>query len=393
MVQAARLAVLLVEDNPADARLARELLVEATDGDVDIVHCESLAAGLECLGSRAIDVALLDLSLSDAHGLDTVARMHARFPLVPIIVLSGLNDEATAVEALQNGAQDYLVKGQGDGHLILRATRYAIERKRVQLQLVAEKEKAELANRAKSDFIANMSHELRTPLNAIIGFSQLMASEAFGPAGHPNYKAYSQDIQDSGTHLLAVINDILDLSKIEAGKAELRDEPIDPGDAIRRCLRVMAERAGAAGLTLVERLDVALPPLRADERMFKQIVLNLLSNAVKFTPAGGHVEVIAGFGDDGSLVVEVKDTGIGIAPGDIAKAMIPFVQIDSALNRKYPGTGLGLSLAKSLVELHGGSFELVSEVAVGTSAIVRLPAARLGGAEQVGRTMVQATRP
>jgi signal transduction histidine kinase len=336
---------------------------------------------------------LLDLSLSDAYGLDTVARMHARFPLVPIIVLSGLDDEATAVEALQNGAQDYLVKGQGDGHLILRATRYAIERKRAQLQLVAEKEKAELANRAKSDFIANMSHELRTPLNAIIGFSQLMASEAFGPAGHPNYKAYSQDIQDSGTHLLAVINDILDLSKIEAGKAELHDEPIDPGDAIRRCLRVMAERAAAAGLTLVERLDAALPPLRADERMFKQIVLNLLSNAVKFTPTGGHVEVSTGFGDDGSFVFEVKDTGIGIAAGDIAKAVIPFVQIDSALNRKYPGTGLGLSLTKSLVELHGGSFELVSEIGVGTSAIVRLPAARLGGAEPVDQAALQAASP
>jgi signal transduction histidine kinase len=380
MAQDARLAVLLVEDNPADARLTRELLVEATDGAVDILHCESLAAGLDCLASRAVDVALLDLSLSDAYGLDTVARLHERFPLVPIIVLSGLDDEATAVEALQNGAQDYLVKGQGDGHLILRATRYAIERKRVQLQLVAEKEKAELANRAKSDFIANMSHELRTPLNAIIGFSQLMASEVFGPAGHPNYKAYSQDIQDSGVHLLAVINDILDLSKIEAGKAELHEEPVDPCDGIRRCLRVVAERAVAAGLALVERLDAGLPALRADKRMFKQIVLNLLSNAVKFTPAGGRVEIRAGLGDDGSLVIAVEDTGIGIAPADIAKAMSPFEQIDSSLNRRYPGTGLGLSLTKSLVELHGGSFELASEVGVGTLATVRLPPARLGGA-------------
>jgi signal transduction histidine kinase len=368
--------ILLIEDNPGDARLTRELLLESGGLDFVLTHVATLAEGIEHLAEEPFDVVLVDLSLSDAQGLETVLRLHTRFPLVPLIVLSGLDDEETAVEALQNGAQDYLVKGQGDGYLTRRAIRYAIERKRVHLQLVDAKEKAELASRAKSEFLANMSHELRTPLNAIIGFSELMRTEALGPIGTPAYKGYAGDIHESGVHLLDLINDILDLSKIEAGTVELHDERIEPARVVASCLRIIKERAELGEVTLVNTVPDDLPLLLADERLLKQILLNLLSNATKFTPSGGCVTVRGEVRGDGGLDLAVTDTGIGIAAPDIERALTPFVQIDSALNRKYPGTGLGLPLTRSLVELHGGALLIESCVGEGTIVIARFPATR-----------------
>jgi signal transduction histidine kinase len=239
--------------------------------------------------------------------------------------------------------------------------------------LEAEKLRAETANHAKSQFLANMSHELRTPLNAIIGFSQIMDDEMFGPIGDPRYRAYISDIHLSGEHLFHLINDILDLSKIEAGHFELNDETIDFADIVGSALRIIAERAETAKLTIARDLAPDLAVIRGDKVKLKQIVVNLLSNAIKFTDPGGTVTVKAWTPERGGIVFQVSDTGIGIAPEDIATAMSRFGQIDGALSRRRAGTGLGLPLSKALAEAHGGSLELQSELGVGTTVTVCLP--------------------
>ncbi|MBX6320769.1 MAG: PAS domain-containing protein [Rhodospirillaceae bacterium] len=245
-----------------------------------------------------------------------------------------------------------------------------------QQALYAAKEQAELASRSKSEFLANMSHELRTPLNAVIGFSEIMEMEVFGPLGAPQYRDYAHDIKASGMHLLSLINTILDLSKIEAGKFELHPEDLSLPEAVESCLRLVKDRACANRLRLVTELATGLPPLHADERALKQILINLLSNAVKFTPPGGTVTVAARLDADDAVLLSVADTGIGIAEKDIPKALEPFGQVDGALNRKQAGTGLGLPLVKQLAELHGGGIEISSKLGVGTTVTVRLPQPR-----------------
>ena len=236
---------------------------------------------------------------------------------------------------------------------------------------------AELANRSKTEFLANMSHELRTPLNAIIGFSEMFKMEMLGPLEPPQYKDYAGDIHDSAAHLLAIINDILDVSKIEAGERELNEAELNVGAVIGSCLRLVKERAERADHTIAIDLPDWLPELYAEERALKQILLNLLSNAIKFTPDGGRISVWAGVPDDGGLELRVIDTGIGIAMEDTARAMSYFDQVDAKLERKYGGTGLGLPLARRLVELHDGTMRLDSEVGAGTTVTIRFPAERL----------------
>ncbi len=249
-------------------------------------------------------------------------------------------------------------------------------RKRVEANLRQAKEEAELASRTKTEFLANISHELRTPLNAIIGFAEILSSQIFGQLGDQRYVSYAADIRDSGQHLLNLINDVLDVSKIEFGKLELTEESVDLAAVLESCMRLMRDRAESAGLELRAELPQELPLLQGDARRLKQILLNLMSNAVKFTPAGGQVVVRATVAPDG-LSIEVADTGIGIAPNDLEKALRPFGQIDSRMARRYQGSGLGLPLTKSMIELHGGRLTLESAVGRGTTATVWLPSARM----------------
>jgi signal transduction histidine kinase len=241
----------------------------------------------------------------------------------------------------------------------------------------------ELAYRTKSQFLANMSHELRTPLNAIIGFSQLIRDASAGPVD-ARYRSYADDIHAAGQHLLALINDILDLSKIEVGRMALRDEIVDIAEVVRKCGRLVQASARERGQALEWELPPELPYRRADELRLKQIMLNLLSNAIRFTPEGGCIRITAASRPDGALVLSVADTGIGMRSEDIATALTPFQQIDRGLSRGRDGTGLGLPLAKTLAELHGATFDVASRLGVGTTVVIAMPPERTVQGEAYG---------
>ncbi len=238
-------------------------------------------------------------------------------------------------------------------------------------------EKAEAANRAKSEFLANMSHELRTPLNAIIGFSDIMKGEMLGPLENDTYKGYVGDINNSAGHLLDVINDILDLSKIEHGDIELNEEEVDVIKVVESCLTIIEERAKKGNLKISYDPPKSVPKLWGEARRVKQILINLLSNSVKFTPPGGEVSVQVLIEKSGNLAITVFDTGIGIAAEDMEQIMTPFGQAHTGLNRRYEGTGLGLPLSKMFVEMHGGALIIESELDVGTAVCAVFPASRV----------------
>jgi signal transduction histidine kinase len=260
----------------------------------------------------------------------------------------------------------------GIGWFLVRQLRV---REVMEQEIIRAKNKAEAASRAKSEFLANMSHELRTPLNAIIGFAEIIKKRTFG-SGSERYIEYAGDIHNSGTHLLGLINDILNLSKLEAGKLQLQEEDVDLELAVAACMNLVAAAAHEANIRLSVTLDPEALTIRADERRFRQILINLLSNAVKFTPESGGVSVKS-MRRNGGLAISVSDTGIGMAPENIPKALAPFDQIERKVRRKQEGTGLGLPLAKQLTELHGGTLKIESEVDVGTTVTVLLPPSRM----------------
>jgi cell cycle sensor histidine kinase DivJ len=255
---------------------------------------------------------------------------------------------------------------------IVAVTRDITERKSHERALIEARDLAEEANRAKSSFLANMSHELRTPLNAIIGFSEVMTHEMFGPVGSPRYLEYSRLIHESGAHLLELINGILDMSKIEAGKFELSEEIFDLAETADACVRFVRQPAERAGVALKIAVAPAAKTIFADKRAIKQILVNLLSNGVKFTPRGGEVRILASLDSRGVEIV-VSDSGVGISARDLARLGQPFEQVEGEHVRSKEGTGLGLALVKALASMHGGEATIESALGVGTTVHVRLP--------------------
>jgi signal transduction histidine kinase len=250
------------------------------------------------------------------------------------------------------------------------------DRKKIEDELIRSKETAELANRAKTEFLANMSHELRTPLNAIIGFAEVIKDEMFGPNAMTRYSGYAQDIHSSGMHLLTLINDILDLAKLEAGKLDLHEEDVSLPELVGECLTIIRSRAQKSGVELVTMMDFGVSALHCDARAVKQVLLNFLSNAVKFTPEGGSVITRVERVRDG-IAISVSDNGIGMTPEQIEVAMSPFGQIDSKVARQHKGTGLGLPISKQLVELHGGTLSVESTEGEGTTMTATFPQVRV----------------
>jgi protein-histidine pros-kinase len=282
----------------------------------------------------------------------------------PVLELDALQSDGTAFPVEVSLA---LLKTE-TGFLISHAIRDITARRQVEERLAE-------ASKAKSDFLARMSHELRTPLNAIIGFSEIIRDAAMGPLSQ-RYREYGGDISSAGRHLQNIINDILDISKVEGGRLELREEIVSIAETVEGCRRIVTAMADTARVTLAIDIPDAIPYVRLDRLRFRQILLNLMSNAVKFTPEGGTVSVSATANTVG-LLIAVADTGIGMTQDEIAIALQPFRQIEGALSRRFDGTGLGLPLAKALLDLHGGALEITSMPGRGTTVRISLPAERV----------------
>ena len=352
---------------------------------------EERAVGQNLIGTRLFqEVAKAPQgSYRNASIVDGIDRVYSYRTVrdYPLYVLVGV----AVHDALQDFAETrsaYLTAGSLIS-LVLVAVLVALFRQATALQaltadlrlkereLLASKEAAEQANRAKSTFLASMSHELRTPLNAIMGFAEVIQSRLTASTASLNYADYAQHIHDSGQHLLNIINAILDMSKIEAGRLELSDSVVDMRALVESCVRLVSARADLAGVRIEIDIPADCPPLRGDSLRLRQILLNLLSNAVKFTPGPGLIAVSASLREDGRLALVVADSGIGMSGEELALALQPFRQIDNRLSRRYEGTGLGLPLVKSLIELHGGELDLRSTPEQGTVATLLLPADRV----------------
>ena len=369
--------ILLVEDNPADAVLLQDMLLRDAPAQFDIAWTSSLRETLERIERERFAAVLLDLSLPDSHGLETIMRLSGAAPAMPILVLTGLTDEQIAGETVRCGAEDYLVKGQTDARSIVRAIRYAIERKLGEEALRAAKESAERAksaaeqaNRAKDHFLAVLSHELRTPLTPVMMGLSLLEDRPLDPPTRETLEMIRRNVELEAR----LIDDLLDVSRIAQGKIELGLSAVELCTVIRRAVEVCKPDIEARGLHFGVDLGPAAPYwVQADVARLQQVFWNLLKNAIKFTPQGGCVGIRCR-PDEKHVVVEVNDSGIGIEAEALSRIFNAFEQAERSITQQFGGLGLGLAIGKALVEMHGGRIEAHSEGRdKGATFRVRLP--------------------
>ncbi len=361
--------VLLIEDNEDDAQLIRETMTGPEWAAFDLEWVELLSTGLERLASGEIDMVLLDLSLPDSHGLSTVGKVHTQAPTVPIIVLTGLQDEAVGVSAVQEGAQDYLVKGQVDRNLLLRAMRYAVERKQ--------------AENMKDRFFSSVTHDLRIPLTAMQGYLGLFRDGLYGDLSEKQMRAIVA-LSQASSSLLEMINSLLDFSKLRSGKYVPTMEPVDLEEIVNDVLEKITPLAEAKGLTLLKQFSQDFFPMKSDRRCLGQILMNLVGNAIKFTDHGSVKvslkSVVKNSGLPAQMVqIRVEDTGCGIEARHLEKIFDEFYQVDMASQDTRPSTGLGLASCKRLAELLKGNVSVESKLGKGTTFSVMLPQEPLQG--------------
>jgi signal transduction histidine kinase len=366
--------ILLVEDSPGDARLIRETLREAESLRFELTHAERLGDALSAVGAGETDVVLLDLSLPDAHGLDTVGRMLQAAPSLPILVLTGLADETVAVQAVQAGAQDYLVKGTVEGGTLARAIRYAIQRKRLEAErerlLHAEQEAraaAESAVNARDEVLRIVAHDIGNALSAVKIHATVLQRTLPDPESEAARRAVL--IRDMAQQIERLRQDLLDVAAIEAGRLSFEPNEIPLGEVVEGVLQTVAAAAQEKPLEVSSDVPADLPAVWADRERVGQVLSNLVGNAVKFTPPGGRVTVRA-CADGGEARVVVADTGPGIAPEHLPHVFDRFWQ---ARGTRRAGAGLGLAIARGVVEAHGGRIWVESEPGQGTRFHFSLP--------------------
>jgi diguanylate cyclase (GGDEF)-like protein len=359
MSQSQLIRVLLVEDNPEDAQILKEALAQEKHAVFEVAHAGTLRTGLERLDAGGYDLVLLDLVLPDSEGIETLVKVRDRAPRVPIVVLTASDDDSLALDVMQRGAQDYLVKGYVQVYysLLPRAIRYAIERAR--------------ADRLKDEFVSTVSHELRTPLATMREFTAILSDEIAGPLS-PDQKEYLGIIQANVSRLTRMIDNLLDMAKLEAGQVLFDKAVFDVGPLVDHTIRSVRPLADNKQIALHASVSAGLPALYADPDKVTQVLINLLSNAIKFTERGGRVSVsIEEQAND--FEFHVTDTGIGIPPEHISKLFEKFRQVPSVSRESAKGTGLGLAISKRLVELHGGRIWVTSTPGQGSTFAFSLP--------------------
>ncbi|MGH8868128.1 MAG: ATP-binding response regulator [Actinomycetes bacterium] len=364
------LQVLVVEDDPDDVLLCRAAISGAPGLHCRVSTAATLREALAHLDAEPVDVALVDLSLPDAVGLDAITTMAQRFEDLPLIVLTGLHDEEAATLALQAGAQDYLIKDNADRAIIGRAMRYAIERRHAE-QVRRARDAAEAASHAKTAFVSRMSHELRTPLNAVLGFAQVLRMDELSA----DQVECLDQIDHAGRHLLALIGETIDIARIESGELSLSMESIPLDEVVDSAVDLVRPLADRRDIT-IERGGELLH-VHADRKRCTEVILNLLSNAVKYNHVGGRIDVHWASVGEAEAVVDVRDSGPGIAADNLPRLFTPFERLGAEMT-SVEGTGVGLALSRRLAEAMGGGLTVESTLGQGSTFFLRLTVAHPG---------------